>query len=79
MENLEVKDPTGIFGLPELRNQQTHRQMAPIGTPCKFSIAFEDQTGRKFAENFDLGTKCPLEVAFEVGDGMRVTEKQVRP
>ena len=28
MENLEVQYPTGIFGLPELRNEQTHRHMA---------------------------------------------------
>ena len=79
MENLEVKHPTGTFGMPELRNEQTHRQMAPIGTPCKFSIAFEDQTGKKYAQDYDLGAKCPTEAAFEVGDGMSISERQVRP
>jgi hypothetical protein len=79
MENLEVKHPTGIFGLPELRNEQTHRHMSPIGTPCKFSITFEDQTGRKYVDNYDLGAKCPSEVSFEVGVGMTVSERQIRP
>jgi hypothetical protein len=79
IENLEVKHPTGIFGLPELRNEQTHRRMAPIGTPCKFTIAFEDQTGKAFVNPFDLGAKCPAEVAFEVGAGMSVSRRVVRP
>jgi hypothetical protein len=79
MENLEVKHPGGIFGLPELRNEQTHRHMVPIGTPCKFSIAFEDQVGKKYADNYDLGIKCPTEIAFEVGAGMSISERQVRP
>jgi hypothetical protein len=79
MENLELKHPTGTFGLPELRNEQIHRHMAPIGTPCKFSIAFEDQTGKKYAGNYDLGAKCPTEISFDVGAGMSVSERQVRP
>jgi hypothetical protein len=79
MKNLELTHPTGTFGLPELRNEQMHRHMAPIGTPCKFSIAFEDQTGKKYLESYDLGAKCPTEVAFEVGTGMSVRERQVRP
>ncbi len=79
MENLEVKYPTGIFGLPELRDEQTHRHMAPIANPCKFSIAFEDQTGKKYAGKYDLGAKCPTEVAFEVGPGMSISERLVRP
>ena len=79
MENLEVKHPSGIFGLPELRNEQTHRRMTPIGTPCKFSIEFEDQTGKKYAYNHDFGTKCPSEIAFDVGAGMSVSERRVRP
>jgi len=79
MRNLEVKHPTGIFGLPELRNEQTHRHMAPLGSPCKFSIAFEDQTGKKYAGNYDLGAKCPLEVVFDVGQGMSVNERELRP
>ncbi|HVJ06691.1 MAG TPA: hypothetical protein VM578_13535 [Candidatus Saccharimonadales bacterium] len=79
MMNLEVKHPTGIFGLPELRNEQTHRHMAAQGAPCKFSITFEDQTGRKYSDNYDLGAKCPTEVAFDVGIGMSLSERQVRP
>ena len=31
MRNLELTHPTGTFGLPELRNGQTHQHMAPIG------------------------------------------------
>jgi hypothetical protein len=79
MKNLELTHPTGTFGLAELRNEQTHRHMAPVGTPCKFSIAFEDQTGKKYAANYDLGAKCPTEVAFEVGVGTTISERQVRP
>jgi len=79
MRNLEVQHPTGIFGLAQLGNEQTHRQMAPFGTPCKFSVEFEDQMGKKYAGSYDLGAKCPTEVAFEVGAGMKVSERQVRP
>jgi hypothetical protein len=79
MMNLEVKHPTGTFGLPELRNEQTHRRMAPMGTPCKFSVAFEDQAGKKHAGNYDFGAKCPAEVAFEAGDGMSIRARLVRP
>ena len=79
MENLEVKYPAGTFGLPELRNEQTHRRMAPAGTPCAFRITFEDQTGKKYAQDYDLGAKCPTEAAFEVGDGMSISAKRVRP
>jgi hypothetical protein len=79
MENLEMTHPTGIFGLAELRDEQTHRHMAPIGSPCKFHIAFEDQTGKKYSENYDLGPKCPTEVSFDVGAGMSLSERQVRP
>jgi hypothetical protein len=79
MENLEVKYPAGIFGLPELRNEQTHRHMVPLGAPCKFSIAFEDQTGKAYVSTYDFGAKCPAEVAFEVGAGMSVSQREVRP
>jgi hypothetical protein len=79
MENLEVKHPTGTFGLPELRDDQTHRRMAPIGAPCKFSLDFEDQTGKKYTGTYDLGPKCPTEISFDVGPGMSVSERQVRP
>jgi len=79
IRNVEMKYPTGTFGLPELRNDQTHRRMTPIGTPCKFGIKFEDESGRKQTSEYDLGAKCPTEIAFEVGDGMKVSEKLVRP
>jgi hypothetical protein len=79
LENLEVKYPTGIFGLPELRDEQTHRHMTPIGTPCRFSISFEDQTGKAYTGNYDFGAECPAEVAFEVGSGMSVSQRKVRP
>ena len=79
MENLEVKCPTGIFGLPELRDEQTHRHLLPVGTPCKFSVAFEDQSGKPYAGSFDLAAKCPTEVAFDVGAGLQISERLVRP
>lgn len=79
IENLEVKHPTGIFGMPELRDGQTHRYLAPIGTPCRFSINFEDQTGKTYTSSADFGAKCPTEVAFDVGEGMKVSSRQVRP
>jgi hypothetical protein len=79
MRNLELQHPTGSFGLAQLGNEQTHRHMAPIGAPCKFNLAFEDQTGKKYAGSYDLGAKCPTEVAFEVGSGMGISERQVRP
>ncbi len=79
IESIEVKHPGGIFGLPELRDEQTHRHMVPIAAPCKFSIEFEDQAGKKYAGTYDLGAKCPTEIAFEVGPGMNISERQVRP
>ena len=79
MENLEVKYPTGSFGLPELRDLQTHRRMVPMGTPCKFSIVFEDQTGKKYAEDYDLGPKCPSEIEFAIGPAMKITKNTLRP
>lgn len=79
LRNLEVKHPTGSFGMPELRNEQEHQHLTPIGAPCKFSISFEDEAGKKYNRDYDLGAKCPLEVAFEVGAGMSISEKQVRP
>ena len=79
MENLEVKYPSGTFGLPELRDGQTHKHMAPFGTPCKFSIAFEDQAGKKYAQDFELGGQCPTEVEFEAGSGMSLSARRVRP
>jgi hypothetical protein len=79
MENLEVKHPTGSLGIPELRNEQTRREMLPFGTPCNFSVTFQDQTGKTYFGKFDLGAKCPTEVAFDVGAGMSITERLVRP
>lgn len=79
MRNLEVTYPTGAFGLYELRNEETHRHMVPVGTPCKFRIAFEDQRGKAYASEFNLGSKCPNEIAFDVGEDLKVTERQVRP
>jgi hypothetical protein len=79
MRNLELKYPTGSFGLPELRDEQTHRRMTPLGSPCKFSITFEDPAGKKYGGDYDLGAKCPVEVAFEVGAGMGVSVKKVQP
>ena len=79
MENLEVKHPTGTFGLPQLRDGQSHQHMAPIGSPCKFTVVFEDQAGKAYANNFDLGAKCPREIVFEVGAGMSVSQRTVKP
>lgn len=79
MEDLEVKYPTGIFGLPELLDDQTNRQMVPFGEPCKFRIAFQDQTGKAYVREYDFGTKCPTEIAFEIGAGMSVSRRVVRP
>lgn len=79
MENLEVKDPNGIFGLPELLDGQTRREMVPIKAPCNFRIAFQDQTGKAYVREYDLGAKCPTEIAFEIGDGMNVSQRVVRP
>jgi hypothetical protein len=79
MQNLEVKHPTGTFGMPELRNEQTHRRLVPLGSPCQFSISFEDQTGKAYRQAYDLGAKCPMEIAFDIGAGMSISERVVRP
>jgi hypothetical protein len=78
LENLELKYPSGSFGLPELRNEQIHRRMVPMGTPCKFRIAFEDQTGKKYSQDYDLGARCPTELHFDIGAAMKITETEVR-
>ena len=36
MENLEVKHPTGSFGVPELRNEQTRRGDVAIRNAMQF-------------------------------------------
>ena len=79
LENIEVKHPTGAFGLPLLRNEQTHQHMAPIGAPCKFSLAFDDESGKPYLTNHDLGANCPTEIVFEVGPGMSVTQRTAKP
>jgi hypothetical protein len=79
MENLEVTHPSGTFGMPELRDEQTHQHLTPIATPCQFSIKFQDQSGKKYAGTYDLGAKCPTEVSFDVGPGMSVSARLVRP
>ncbi len=79
MEDLEVKYPTGSFGLPELRDDQTNRQMVPFGEPCKFRVAFQDQAGKAYVREYDFGAKCPTEVAFEVDAGMSLSQRVVRP
>jgi len=79
LENLELKYPTGSFGLPELRDDQTHRHMVPIGTPCKFGISFENQTGKAYTRDFDFGAKCPAEIGFAVGADMGISQRDVRP
>jgi len=79
LENLEMKHPTGTFGIPKLRNEQTHQHMAPVGSPCKFSLAFDDESGKHYAGNYDLGANCPTEVVFEIGAGMSVSQRTVKP
>ena len=79
MENLEVKDPDGIFGLPELLDGQTHQEMVPIKAPCNFRIAFQEQAGKAYVREYDLGAKCPTEVAFQIGSGMSLSQRVVRP
>ena len=79
LENIEVKHPTGAFGLPLLRNEQTHQHMAPIGSPCKFSLAFDDESGKHYLSNHDLGANCPTELVFEVGRDMNVTQRTAKP
>ena len=79
LENLEVKHPTGIFGIPLLRNEQTHQHMAPIGSPCKFSLAFDDEAGKHYLRDFDLGANCATEIVFEVGPGMSISQRTARP
>jgi hypothetical protein len=79
LENLEMKHPSGTFGLSMLRDQQTHQHMAPLGSPCKFTLAFDDQAGKHHVGDYDLGAKCPTEMVFEVGAGMRVSQRTERP
>ena len=79
MRNVELMHPTGTFGLPELRSGQTNQHMVPIGAPCKFKVKFEDEAGKMYTTDYDLGTKCPTEIAFTVGEGMTVSERQLRP
>lgn len=81
--NVEVKYPSRFggsdFGVPELDNQTTHRQMVPLAAPCRFSVEFDDKAGKHYAHNFDLGAKCPPEVYFAVGGGMTVNQWTATP
>jgi hypothetical protein len=78
MHNVTVQCPVGTFGLPELRDGQTHRHLMPLGSPCKFTIAFQEPSGKARKEDFDLGPNCPTEELFEVGPGLRITTRQGR-
>jgi hypothetical protein len=53
--------------------------MTPIGSPCKFKLAFDDQTGKHYVSDYDLGAKCPTELVFEVGAGMSVSQRTAKP
>ena len=79
LENIEVKHPTGAFGLPKLRNEQTHQHMAPIGSPCSFTLAFDDEKGKHYLSNYELGANCPTELVFEVGPGFSVSQRTAKP
>lgn len=78
LHNIELKHPTGTVGLPQLKDGQTHRHMAPIGSPCTFNVQFEDGAGKLVHKDFNLGEKCPAEVAFDVKDGMQISQRTVR-
>ena len=79
IQNLEVQHPTdrgpGQFGLPALRSEQRHQHMIPIGTPCHFRVQFDDESGKHYAQEFDLGQQCPTQVVFELDAGMKVSER----
>ena len=79
LENLEIKHPSGTFGLPKLRDQQTHQHMAPVGSPCKFTLAFDDEAGKHYVGDYDLGAKCPTELVFEIDTGMNVRSRTEKP
>jgi hypothetical protein len=75
MHNLVVQCPKGTFGLPVLRDGQTHRRMVPVASPCKFTISFKDAAGKAHQAEYDLGPQCRPEEVFEVGAGMKVTSR----
>jgi len=79
LQNLVVSGPKGTFGLPELRDGQTHRRTVPIASPCKFSVTFRDGEGKTYSADYDLGEKCPVEQLFEVGAGMKISSRPGRP
>lgn len=78
MHNIELTHPAGIVGLPQLRPGEVHQHMTPIGTPCKFKLNFEDETGKGYHQEFDLGEKCPTELAFDVTNGMQAQTRVVK-
>ena len=79
IRNVELKYPTGIFGMPELRSGLTKSRMVPKGEPCSFAVFFEDTHRTEHKQQFELGAKCPLEVEFNVGPGFVISEKTLRP
>jgi hypothetical protein len=78
LRNVELKYPTGIFGLPELRNGLTNSRMVPMGEPCSFAVFFEDVRGAEHKQTFELGAKCPVEVQFDVAPGFSISERTLR-
>jgi hypothetical protein len=75
MHNLVVQCPKGTFGLPALRDGETHRRMMPLASPCKFNISFRDAAGKIYTGEYNLGEKCRPEEVFEVGAGMKISSK----
>jgi hypothetical protein len=78
MRNVELKYPSGSFGLAELRGDQSHERMVPAGSPCAFELNFEN-SGKKFSQKADFGAQCPLRVGFDVGEGMKISSRVVKP
>jgi hypothetical protein len=79
MRNIEVTHPSGSYGVPELKDGQFHQYTAPVGSPCTFSLDFQDQAGKKYSANYDAGVKCPVEIELRIGEQMRVEGRTVRP
>ncbi len=79
MRNIELTHPSGTVGIPRLRPGETHQHMAPIATPCKFKMTFEDESGKGYHQEFDLGEKCPTELSFDVANGMQAQTRVVKP
>jgi hypothetical protein len=78
IRNVELKYPTGIFGLPELRSGLTNSRMVPKGEPCSFAVFFEDARHAEHKQTFELGAKCPMEVEFNVQPGFAISERTLK-